>query len=381
MEVWKTRYLALTMLMFLFACSSDTKSNAEEVRGELSVVLVTLDGVRWQEVFRGIDKTLVDDERYTRDSGLLRDKYWHDDANKRRELLLPFLWSRMAPQGAVIGNRDRESYIEVNNEWWFSYPGYNELLAGKVDLAIKSNDKVPNPNINVFEIINGLPEYGGRVLAFGSWDVFPYIMNTERSRIPVSTDIESLASLNIEAEWLVSAAETLPNLWPSTQLDFFTGVSAIQALKELKPRATYIAFGETDEFAHEGRYDMYIDAIHRSDIMISKIWETIQSDPNYRDRTTLVVTTDHGRGNTPDSWIGHGSPKAMELWGITDAPDGRPGSNEVWLAAIGPSIKAAGEISGHWRQSQVAATVMGALRLSANTLMPDADEQIDEILQ
>ena len=126
---------------------------------------------------------------------------------------------------------------------------------------------------------------------------------------------------------------------------------------------------------------MYIDAIHRSDIMISRIWETIQSDPNYRDRTTLIITTDHGRGNTPDSWIGHGSPEAMGLWGITDAPDGRPGSNQVWLAAIGPSINAAGEISGHWRQSQVAATVIGALRLSANTLMPDADDQIDEILR
>ena len=232
MELWKTRYFSVTLLMFLLACSSDIKSNAEEVRGELSVVLVTLDGVRWQEIFRGIDKTLVNDERYSHHSELLRDSYWHEDASKRRELLLPFFWSTIASQGAVIGNRDRESYVEATNKWWFSYPGYNELLVGKADPTIKSNDKVPNPNVNVFEIVNGLPEYDGRVLAFGSWNVFPYIMNTERSRIPVSTDIESAVSLNIDAEWLVSAAEALPNLWPSSQLDFLTGTSAIQALKK-----------------------------------------------------------------------------------------------------------------------------------------------------
>ena len=37
-----------------------------------NLVLVTLDGVRWQEVFGGIDLDLIEDERYTNSPELLK---------------------------------------------------------------------------------------------------------------------------------------------------------------------------------------------------------------------------------------------------------------------------------------------------------------------
>ena len=61
----------------------------------------------------------------------------------------------------------------------------NPALTGRVDRAIDSNDKNWNPNVTLLEILNGMEGFKDRVLAFGSWDVFPYIINTQRSGLPV----------------------------------------------------------------------------------------------------------------------------------------------------------------------------------------------------
>jgi hypothetical protein len=61
---------------------------------------------------------------------------------------------------------------------WFSYPGYNEILTGSADdKRITSNDKMDNLNVTFLEHLNKLPEYKGKVMAFTSWDVFPFIIN------------------------------------------------------------------------------------------------------------------------------------------------------------------------------------------------------------
>jgi hypothetical protein len=62
---------------------------------------------------------------------------------------------------------------------WFSYPGYNEILTGKADdQNIFSNDKIPNPNETILEQF--AKTYDPlKVAAFGSWDVFDYIVNQE----------------------------------------------------------------------------------------------------------------------------------------------------------------------------------------------------------
>ncbi len=199
--------------------------------------------------------------------------------------------------------------MEVSNPWWFSYPGYNEILAGRPDPSIDSNAKVWNPNTTFLEILNRQDEFSGRVRVYGSWDVFPYIVNTQRSGIPVNAGfaIESPAD-TARTRWLNEVSAEAPVLWPTVRTDFLTSGYAMEALKTHRPRVIYIALGETDDFAHDGNYDRYIDAAHRNDLMLSKIWEWLQSDDHYRDRTTLIVTTDHGRGNSPDTWSIHSRP-------------------------------------------------------------------------
>ena len=361
--------------VFLLVWLSLLQPTAHAEDPPLNLVVVTLDGVRWQEIFGGVDLGLIEDERYTRQPEALKTTYWHQNRAERRQRLFPFLWSTISSQGVLVGDRDQESYMEVTNPGWFSYPGYNEILTGQADPAIDSNRKNWNTNVTFLEILNGLKGFKNRVAAFASWDVFPYIINTQRNELPVNAGFSTMTPATTDQiRWLNKVSTEAPQLWSTVRLDFITHGYAMEALASQQPRMLYIAYGETDDFAHDRRYDRYIEAAHRTDRLLQKLWTRLQADAFYRGRTVLIITTDHGRGNTPDGWPHHSGPKP-------DLPEGVPGSNQIWLAAIGPSVRSTGLLEGRWKQSQVAATGLASLGLDPTSLMPQASEAMSELLK
>src|SRR5436190_23923550 len=90
-----------------------------------NVILVTFDGYRWQEVFKGAQKKLIGNKKLVKDVAALKKNYWADDEVARREKLTPFLWHVIAKQGSIIGERKNSSKMKVTNRYRFSYPGYN----------------------------------------------------------------------------------------------------------------------------------------------------------------------------------------------------------------------------------------------------------------
>ena len=96
-----------------------------------NIVIVTLDGMRWQEVFGGADSVLLYNKNYTKDSSGTFGKFWDHDANARRKKLFPFLWNTVVTKGQLYGNRWLGNKVDNANRYWFSYPGYNELFTGK----------------------------------------------------------------------------------------------------------------------------------------------------------------------------------------------------------------------------------------------------------
>lgn len=316
-----------------------------------NVFLITLDGLRWEELFSGADDWMLSSD-FTSDEQGLRADFWADSPEERRRLLMPFFWSTIAEYGQLHGNRTIGSTADVTNTRVFSYPGYNEILTGFADPAIDSNDKIPNENVTVLEWLNRRPKFEGRVAAFGSWDVFPYIINEERARVPVNAGFEPAAPPENEREqFLNELQEQIPSPWGTVRLDAFTHHYAFEYLKRERPRVVYIAYGETDDFAHDGDYDAYLKAAHRTDAFIRDLWTWVQSDEQYVGRTTFLITTDHGRG-ARERWIGHGGDGTWE------------GSEHIWVAAIGPDTPATGEaMTGHTGQNQIAATVAALLGL------------------
>lgn len=346
-------YLAILLLLAINCSYAQNKTE--------NLVIVTLDGMRWQEVFGGADSALLKNKKYTKDSSATSGKFWTMDANNRRKKLFPFLWNTIATKGQVYGNRWLGNKVNNANRYFFSYPGYNEIFTGYPDTLVNSNDKIWNKNTNVLEFINGQKGYRNKVVAFTTWDVFPYILNTQRSKLFVNADVDTLR-FKVPSLQLINDMQLLTTRPINVRPDVFTYFAAREYMKAFQPKVLYIAFDETDDFAHGGEYDQYLKSAFAEDAMIADLWNYIQSTPAYKNKTTLIVTTDHGRGDAiKDNWRHHGEE-------IEDA-------GQIWIAAIGPDTEPLGEIKteGLLYQKQFAATFARLLNLKFTAAHPVAD--------
>ncbi len=349
----------LVVLFISWSCLSFGQSLKTE-----NIILITLDGMRWQEVFNGGDSSLMRQQVYLKDDKL-REKFWHNDAGERRKALLPFFWSTLAAKGQLYGNRALGCKVNVTNNQWFSYPGYSEILTGHADdERINSNDKMYNPNGTVLEFINKQAAFKGKVAAFSSWDVFPYIINDKRSGVVVNGGlVEAQGDKLTEKEKTLNQLVTsIPNPITGVRLDAFTFYYGLEYMKKNKPRVMYYAFDETDDFAHQGEYAAYLNAANYTDRFIGELWNYLQSDPTYKNKTTMILTCDHGRGVNAQEWRHHGK-KIAE-------------ADQIWMAVIGPDTPAKGEVRGEcqYYQNQVAKTMASFLGLQYQSETKVGDE-------
>lgn len=370
-----------TIAAVLFACFLLAWAGAPAVpqpsgveRKTRAVVLVVADGLRWQEVFNGADPLLLDEEH----GGIwgqpedLKRAYWRDDVQERRSALLPFLWSVVAARGQIFGNQTRGSVARVTNGLAISYPGYNEMLTGRPDPRIDSNRFGPNPNVTVFEWLNSRPAFRGKVAAFATWGVFADIFNVPRSHLEVHCGWELPypgSALSPREKLLNELYRHATRLEEDDTYNSFLQVSLLDYVRSPKPRVLFVGYGETDNWAHSGRYDLVLESAHQFDHFVAELWDTMQQMPEYRGKTTFLITTDHGRGGDPDEWKNHGRKI--------------PGSENIWLAVIGPDTPALGERSqvAAITQSQIAATLAALLGEDFRQAAPAAALPIAELLR
>jgi hypothetical protein len=354
----KLRFLAvLTLVSTGFAppLSSEPKTR--------NVVLIVSDGLRWQEIFTGADPGLLDEKHggIWADPERLRQEFWNDDPAERRKMLFPFLWGVVAKQGQIFGNQNKGSVARVTNGMAFSYPGYNEMLTGRPDPRIDSNEFGPNPNTTVFEWMNQFPEFRGQIAVYATWIVFKNIFNQPRSRLvmQVGWDPPEKGDLTPRQELLNEFYRTTTRLDDEDVWDSFLQVPLLDYVKTAHPRLLFVGYGETDNWAHSGRYDLVLESAHQFDQFVRQLWETMQAMPEYRDQTTFIITTDHGRGSGLEEWKEHGVEEK--------------GSENIWIAVMGPDTGALGERenSATVTQSQIAATVAAFLGKDLHQGFPD----------
>ena len=314
------------------------------------LVIITIDGLRWQEVFQGAEENLLTDSKQVRDVKQYRETYWRSMPEERREVLMPFTWGTIAKQGILIGNRNVNSMMQVGNKTNISYPGYCEMMTGMVDEAITSNDPVNNPHCNVLEAANEDPRYKGKVVMYGSWKSTRFAIHNEKAGIPASVSYEKNVAKKQTPRLQMAERmlEGMPHFWRSEHFDAFTYAFAIETLLNDHPKVMWISFGDCDEWAHARKYDLYLDAAKGTDAFIRDIYEACESDKFYRGKTVYLITCDHGRG-FGDEWSSHGS--------------GTRGSEATWLMLLGKGIEPKGETSecGPYYTKQVAATIASIL--------------------
>jgi hypothetical protein len=323
-----------------------------------NVILVTFDGVRTEELFAGMDSAVAASGK---DGGVydldrLRRDYWRETPEARRRALMPFLWDSLIPRGIVFGNAARGSSAQITNGHGFSAPGYLEILTGQAQPDVTSNDPIRYGHETVLEYVRrDLRLSPAAVAAFTSWDNFRYYVSSTPDAFFVNAGYDTLPSAlaTPEMRTLARLQTRALALWEGSRLDAFTGAMALAYLPRYRPRLVFIAMNDTDDLAHSRRYDRLLDALHALDGWLRDLWHLVETTPGYRGRTTLLLSTDHGRGHTPRDWDDHG--------------DWVPGSESIWMVAVGRGVRPTGEASGPALvyQADLAPTVLACVGLDA----------------
>jgi len=352
----------ISLLFSLFLVVNSIRAQQAE-----NIIIITTDGFRWQEVFKGMDSAIANNSKFNQgESSYIFEKYWSNNENERRKKLMPFFWNTIVNHGQIYGNRKRDNKVNNANPHWFSYPGYSEIMTGFADSTIDSNEFPPNPHVTVLEFLNQQPKFKNKVAAFGAWDAFDRILNQQRSSLPIFSAFDTIGGKNpTPNEKLINAMmqDSYRPFGDAECLDVFTHYAALEYLKTKKPKVLYISYGETDEWAHHGYYRSYLDAAHLVDKWIKEIWTFVQSNPQYKNKTAIFITTDHGRGDiNKEEWKSHGN-------SIADA-------YQIWFAAMGSSIPSSGEQKNNVQlfQDQFAQTIAKLLGVTYKASHPISPE-------
>ena len=112
--------MKIKLVFFLFLLGCTVKGFTQQGKTK-NVILVSLDGYRWRELFLGADSSLLFNKKYTKDSAWTVQKYWAGTTKERREKLMPFTWSHIAKNGQLYGNRTLGNKVDLKNTYWFSF--------------------------------------------------------------------------------------------------------------------------------------------------------------------------------------------------------------------------------------------------------------------
>ena len=312
-----------------------------------NVILVTVDGARWQEIFAGVEA------RRAEAHGMLSCNQLDADE------LMPNLHGRLIAGGVALGAPGRGAPVISSGPNFVSLPGYLEIATGRVGSGCASNlcGAVREPTL-LDELHVGAGLDVGEVAVISSWERIERAAAHDLRGITISAGRHAgptrdrLRVSPMASRLLDEAAGSRPG--PGLfdyRPDRYTGELALQYLTARRPRFLWVGLGDTDEHAHHGDYPSYLEALQYVDRFLGKLASTLDGMEGYGADTTVFVTADHGRSN---EFSGHGR--------------GAPESSRVWLVAWGGAIDGRGAISRSrvTRLADVAPTVRQLLGLPAD---------------
>jgi hypothetical protein len=318
----------------------DSKVEAVRELGARTVVLVAIDGVRWQDVFEGVDPVLADRAGFQPAERV-------DAAH-----LVPSLHRLMTVDGAAVGAPDTKMPMRAAGPNFISLPGYMEMLTGRTDSGCTSNTCGDVPFAT---IADDVAKAGGVSAVIASWPGIMQAAATNKAHVLMSIgrhggENRSVFEDDPALEALLRTAETAG---PEPGEDDFrrdreTGDIACAYLGLRRPNFLFVGLGETDEYAHHDDYRGYLKALHDADTMVGKLSAVVERLDADGHPSTLMVTTDHGRAT---GFSAHGG----------DHPE----SARVWLVAAGAGIGARGHAASDSprRLSDVSQTIRRILGL------------------
>ncbi len=296
----------------------------------VTIVVVTLDGVRWHEVFEGVDAELAASHGLSLSEVVGAAE------------LTPNLHRIVATHGAALGAPGHGATISASGPNFVSLPGYAELLSGRRTTRCRDNQ------------CTGV---GARTLL----DEFAGASARDTSQVALFTSWPDIARVASERGVVAEPLPRNANFRP----DAVTADLAIAHLKAHPPKFLFLGLGEPDEYGHRNDYAGYLNAVRRADAHIAEVDQVLARLAAHGTRTALFVTADHGRA---DSFVEHGSKF--------------PESARVWLIAAGNAVRATGFVAApsQRRLADLAPTVRQIAGLPRD-LDPEAGMPLSELLK
>ena len=282
---------------------------------DAAVVIVVLDGTRWQDVFTGADTALASAA--------------HVPAPSATELM-PRLHALLEDRGAALGASGAAMTASGPN--FVSLPGYTEIFSGRRRHRCIDNECAPTKSPTVFDEVRARAGGPGDVAVFSSWDRIERAATSDAASLVLSSGRSRLSHEALlrddeaTSAWLDEgrSAAAFPGKG-DFRPDRFTGGLALRYLETRRPRLLFLGLGEPDEYAHRGDYAGYLDSLRAADAILGDLFALLDRMGPRGEHTTVFVTADHGRAH---DYRVHG---------------GRfPESSRVWLVAAGGDVKARG---------------------------------------
>jgi hypothetical protein len=253
--------------------------------------MVTLDGVRWQELFRGSDPLLAAEPR----------------------TLFPRFWETLAPRGQVFGNPSGGSLLTTSTPANASLPGYASIFAESPQGCLTNVCGAITVPTFLDRLQDELALSPRELIVHAAW---PPLGRAVTGRDDVGTVQSGGYDLTSEATHPEAAL-----LEETLEMDRGVVLEGFDALRTRSPRFLYLAFLDSDRYGHQARYPRYQSVLETYDRLLIALWERLQAAGDYGQRTAIILTTDHGRG-LMDQWAEHGPqiPAAGRVWAYVMLP-------------------------------------------------------------
>ncbi|MGA2118228.1 MAG: hypothetical protein ABSH56_26185 [Bryobacteraceae bacterium] len=134
------------------------------------------------------------------------------------------------------------------------------------------------------------------------------VMETDYERIGWGVpSASSFQDPQVKQTFLTAISNFIHGPSAPTSGDELTFLVAREVLDRLAPSMLMMNFSEM-EVAHSGSYSLYLGGIRRSDSLCYRLWQFIQSRPELKATTTLIIMNEFGRdpdGSSSNGFFNH----------------------------------------------------------------------------
>lgn len=275
----KSLYTIIFTSAVFFFCITCKKDPAIPPYKTKHVVIIVMDGARYQETFGNGELTYIPN------------------------------MATMSLEGSLCTNFHNPVYTFTNG-------GHAAMTTGVDEYINNSGFQYPT--------YPGIFQYWRR--ATGAPITKCWIVSS-KDKLFVLSNCDNAADSSWDNQFMASYDCGVNGPFTGYRHDSVTFNRALNILSVHQPDLMLINFKEPDASGHAASWSGYLNGIIQGDLYVKQIWDYLQSDPYYAGTTTLFVTNDHGRHDDGhlDGYVSHG--------------DNCEGCKHIMLLAMGPDIK------------------------------------------